>query len=163
MIRYCDVRNNNDIEKLSYYASLIWHEYYPSILSLNQIDYMIQQFQSVHAIKDQILNGYIYYLILDDDKIIGYFGIDERKDQLFLSKLYILKEFRGKKYAYNAFCFIKDIAKRKNLKSIYLTVNKYNYHAIETYQKFGFRTVKSIVTDIGLSYVMDDYVMEFYL
>ena len=44
---------------------------------------------------------------------------------------------------------------------IRLTVNKYNQYTIDAYNKWGFKTVDSVVTDIGNGFVMDDYIMEY--
>ena len=43
--------------------------------------------------------------------------------------------------------------------SVYLTVNKKN-PVRKMYEYMGFKIVKSVVTDIGEGYVMDDYVMQ---
>ena len=45
------------------------------------------------------------------------------------------------------------------LQGMYLTVNKYNEHAIDVYKHYGFKIVDSVVTDIGNGFVMDDYIM----
>ena len=43
----------NDIKLLAQIASEIWHEYWPCLLSVEQIDYMVQKFQSEEAIEEQ--------------------------------------------------------------------------------------------------------------
>lgn len=45
-------------------------------------------------------------------------------------------------------------------KKIQLTVNKHNINSINAYKKWGFKTIDSVVTDIGSGFVMDDYIME---
>ena len=50
-----------------------------------------------------------------------------------------------------------------NKQSIQLTVNKNNTNTIKAYEKWGFKTIDSAVTDIGSGFVMDDYIMEYYL
>lgn len=37
---------NKDIKELAKLANEIWHEYWPSILSTEQIEYMVEKFQS---------------------------------------------------------------------------------------------------------------------
>ncbi|MFQ8625834.1 MAG: GNAT family N-acetyltransferase [Candidatus Gastranaerophilaceae bacterium] len=95
-----------NIKELASLASSIWHEYWTCILSPEQIDYMVENFQSEHAIKNQIENeNYTYYFIVSDGEKAGYFGISNKKEYLFLSKLYIKKEYRnqglGKKHLKN--------------------------------------------------------------
>lgn len=142
-------------------ASNIWHEYWTEILTPEQIDYMVENFQSEKAITNQCKNEkYTYYFIQDNNKNIGYFGISEKENYLFLSKLYISKEYRHKGIGSKSFEKIKQIAIEKSYKSIQLTVNKYNTNTISAYKKWGFEIIDSVVTDIGEGFVMDDYIME---
>ncbi len=149
------------IEKLAAVASAIWHEHYPGIISMEQVDYMVDEFQSAEAIHDQIVNnGYAYFLFLDDDEIIGYFAIKEEPNGLFLSKLYLAKQFRGFGYFNTMLLVIEQMALDKNIMRLYLTVNKRNDQSIAVYKKKGFIILKEQTVDIGGGYVMDDYVME---
>lgn len=151
-----------EIKNLANLASEIWHEYWTEILSLEQINYMVEKFQSEKAIRNQYKNEkYTYFFIQNNDKNIGYFGISEKENYLFLSKLYISKDYRHKGIGSKTFEKIKEIAKGKSYKSIQLTVNKYNTNTIKAYEKWGFKTIDSVVTDIGQDFVMDDYIMEY--
>ena len=148
----------NEINELTELASEIWHEYWPCILTAEQIDYMVEKFQSKKAIKEQIKNeNYTYYFIKVDNEIAGYVGVSDKKDYLFLSKLYIRKEFRHQGLGRLAFNEIKNLG----FKKIRLTVNKYNKNTINAYLKYGFKTIDSVVSDIGCGFVMDDYIMEY--
>ena len=145
------------IEKL---AKIIWNEHYISILTKEQIDYMTDKFQSESAISYQISNdGYEYY-ILFDKKPLGYIAIKKEETRLFLSKLYILKEERGKGYSRLVFDFLYEYTLRNNLKSIYLTVNKENESSISVYNHIGFKITDKKKADIGNGFFMDDYIME---
>jgi len=79
---------------------------------------------------------------------------------LFLSKIYVLKHYRGKKIGKRAMAFVEEQAKSCQLKSIRLTVNKHNTDAIHAYQQLGFKNMGSVVLDIGNGFVMDDFEME---
>ncbi len=147
-----------NIKELASLASSIWHEYWTCILSAEQIDYMVENFQSEKAIANQIeKESYSYYFILQNNEKAGYFGISYKKNYLFLSKLYIKKEFRHKGIGTKAFEIIKELADGKPIR---LTVNKHNTNSITAYKKWGFKTVDAVVTDIGSGFVMDDYIME---
>lgn len=147
----------NDIKELASLASSIWHEYWTCILTPEQIDYMVENFQSEKAIKNQIENeNYTYYFIIKDGAKAGYFGISDKKEYLFLSKLYLKKEYRHQGLGKKAFEKIKELA---NDKPIRLTVNKYNTNTINAYKKWGFEIIDAVVTDIGSGFVMDDYIM----
>ncbi len=161
ILDFSEVEDQN-IDVLAGLASEIWHEYWVEILSPAQIDYMVEKFQSSHAIKNQIKNeDYKYYFITVNGIKAGYFGISFKKDYLFLSKLYIKKDFRHLGIGTKVFEKIKEIAVQNNYKSIQLTVNKYNQNTINAYNKWGFKTIDSVVSDIGGGFVMDDYIMEF--
>lgn len=151
-------------EKLSVLADLaseIWHEYFPCILSEGQIDYMVEKFQSLKAMMEQVESqGYEYFFLCEEETYLGYMGIRLEKEKLFLSKLYLTKENRGKGYSSEAFSFLEKYGAENGKKAIWLTVNKYNNHTINVYRHRGFYVVKSQVCNIGNGYVMDDYVME---
>ena len=121
---------------------------------------MVDKFQSENAIINQIENeNYTYYFLKVDGNVAGYTGVSNRGDYLFLSKLYIKKEFRHKGYGKKAFEEIKKLGFNR----IQLTVNKYNKNTIDAYLKYGFKIINKAVTDIGNGFVMDDYIMEFTL
>ncbi len=163
-MNFINIKTDEEIKLLADLACKIWHEYWPVLLSDAQIDYMVNKFQSYRAIKNQINSeGYIYNIIEENSEVCGYFGIHPEKEKLFLSKLYVKKEFRHMGIGANAFAKICEIAKELNKKSIYLTVNKHNTNTISAYKKWGFKTINSVVTDIGQGFVMDDYIMEFSL
>lgn len=140
-------------------ADEIWHEWFPSILSAEQIDYMVDKYQSEKAIKGQLASeGYKYYFIMKGGTRVGYTAIRRDDDgRLFLSKIYIKKEYRGNGYAREAFEFLKDYCRENGLDAIWLTVNKHNVNSIAVYEKCGFRKIGEGVTDIGNGFVMDDY------
>lgn len=161
MVEFIEVKN---ITTLANLASEIWHEYWVEILTPEQIDYMVENFQSENAISNQIENeNYIYFFINVNGDNAGYIGLSKKQDHLFLSKLYIKKEFRHKGLGTKAFEFIKNFAKENNYKNIILTVNKYNTNTINAYKKWNFHEIDSVVTDIGNGFVMDDYIMEYCL
>ena len=56
------VKTEQQLRVLEKLAGEIWHEYFPSILSEEQIDYMVEKFQSYRAIREQLSGGYAYFL-----------------------------------------------------------------------------------------------------
>ena len=94
-MNFIEIKSVAQIDMLASLASEIWHEYWPVILSQEQIDYMVEKFQSKNAIDKQIKQDcYIYNVIKDNGNNIGYFGVSYKEDYLFLSKLYIKKDYQ---------------------------------------------------------------------
>ncbi|WNQ11297.1 GNAT family N-acetyltransferase [Paenibacillus aurantius] len=156
------VTTAEEIAEVARLAADIWLEYYVSILTTEQIEYMIGKYQSVSAITEQILHqGYEYYLIQHDgSSTVGYMAVKQEEGKLFLSKFYIGKEHRGRGYGSQALAFLEQLGKDRNLSAIWLTVNRHNESSIAVYERKGFTIVREQIADIGNGHVMDDYVME---
>src|SRR5689334_2676621 len=103
------VNTTEEIAEVAQLATEIWREYYVSIITIEQINYMIGKYQSVQAITDQIHNqGYEYYFIQHDGfSAVGYMSARQEEEKLFLSKFYIGKEHRGHGYASQAMAFLE--------------------------------------------------------
>jgi RimJ/RimL family protein N-acetyltransferase len=155
------INSRKQIENVAELGAEIWTEHYSPIIGLDQVNYMLAKYQSPAAIETQIKEGYQYFSLLYNNKMIGYLSIQNRKDHLFISKIYIHKDFRGNGFFSQAFEFIKQKTISQHIHKIELTVNKYNNQSIEVYKKIGFKIIESAVFDIGHSYVMDDYIMQF--
>ena len=154
------VKTKKQIEETARLANEIWHEHYISIISEEQIDYMVGKFQSVEVITEQIKKQhYEYYNFIDNGKSVGYFGfVEQEGGVMFLSKIYLLKSERGKGFSRQAFEFMKEEAKSRGLSKIWLTVNRGNKHSIEIYKKLGMYIERTQIADIGDDFVMDDFV-----
>jgi len=101
----------------------------------------------------------VYFLMLKEDRLVGYLAIQKRGQELFLSKIYLLREYRGLGMGKAALDFIAEKARESGCTSIALTVNKNNDRSIKAYLKMGFENKGGRVTDIGDGFVMDDYLM----
>lgn len=136
-LRFLQVTTAEETAEVARLAAEIWQEYYVSIITIEQIDYMIEKFQSAPAITDQIHHqGYEYYLIHNGDgSIAGYMSAREEDGKLFLSKFYIGKEYRGRSYASQALAFLEKLCEDRNLTHIWLTVNRDNESSIVVYKK----------------------------
>lgn len=158
---FSQVNSDDEITELARMATEIWREYYVSIITIEQIEYMIEQFQSVSAMAKQIHEqGFEYYLFSLNDHTVGYMSVKQDEEKLFLSKFYIKKEYRGHGYASQVMTYLEQLCKERSLSHIWLTVNRYNETSIAVYQKKGFQIVQEQVADIGNGFVMDDYIME---
>ncbi len=159
-LQFQKVSSHEQLQALAALADQIWHEFFPGIISEGQIDYMVEKFQSYQAMKAQLAEGYEYYQFFLDGQFVGYTGIHPENGKLFLSKLYLKKEYRGQGLASQAFSFLEDYCRERGLTAIWLTVNRHNDHTVQVYEHKGFVTVREQAADIGHGYVMDDFVME---
>ncbi len=163
-VTFAPVSTPADQEALAKLAGEIWHEYWPALIGPEQTDYMVENFQSLKAIKrDMAENAYEYWFVVDEaGKTVGYTGGHEEPEtsRFFISKIYLLAEERGKHYASQVIAFYAALCRDRDLHSMYLTVNKRNELGIRAYLGKGFVTIESVETDIGNGFVMDDYVME---
>jgi len=159
MIKFHIANKIEDFQVIEILADTIWREHYIPIVGKPQIDYMLDKFQSVKAMKEQVANGYEYYTVFHQELPVGYMAIKPEKEHLFLSKIYVLSHYRGKGIGKRMMDFIEKKAKNHQLNKIFLTVNKYNTNSIKAYEKIGFKHDRELVQDIGNGFVMDDYVM----
>lgn len=159
-IKLVKAETDDQLMRVSKLADGIWHEYFPGIITTEQVDYMVEKFCSFEAEKVNIKEGYEYYFIKRGGEDIGYTAIKPDGDRLFLSKLYLKKEERGKKYARAVTDMLKEIARERGHRAIWLTVNKHNDSTIAAYKAMGYKTIGEGVADIGNGFVMDDYYME---
>ncbi|MCM1314556.1 MAG: GNAT family N-acetyltransferase [Alistipes senegalensis] len=165
MISIEKIKSISELREIAILAEKIWHECFTGIISEEQIDYMVEKFQSFDAMKNQVINQDYYYMsVRNDGTLCGYIGVKpENDDRFFLSKLYLHESVRGKGIASEMLAKVFEEARNAGKKSVYLTVNKHNSHAVEVYKKTGFSVIDSVVTDIGGGFVMDDYIMEYKL
>lgn len=154
--------DDSDLVAIANLADEIWHQHFQAILSPEQIDYMVEKFQSYPALKSQVEEeGYEYYQTLVDGTLAGYIGIHPETDALFLSKLYLHKDYRGRHIATQAFHFLTDLCKKRGLKKIWLTCNKHNDSSLAVYHHLGFQVTDTQEADIGNGFIMDDYIMTY--
>ncbi len=156
------VETVDQIERVAELARQIWLKHYSPIVGRDQVEYMLQKFQSSTAIAEQINNGYEYYLISARPGFVGYMALvhEAERNRLNLSKLYILEEKRGGGYGTALLCRAMERGKQLGLEKITLRVNKHNKNSINWYKERGFVYAESSKKSIGSGYYMDDYIMQ---
>ena len=84
------------------------------------------------------------WLILSDDKIVGYviltfiFSFEYQGRIAFLDELYLIDTAREKGIGSQTLLFIKTVSQKLSLKLIYLELEKHNLKADKLYLKSGF-------------------------
>lgn len=156
---------STDIKILQELAHTIWHSHYPGIISMGQIEFMLNLMYSTNTIHAELNEGYCWALLLLENKPAGFLSFHFEPDitRVKLDKLYVLSEHHGKGYGWQSLEYVKKCAAELKANYIYLSVNKNNKKAINSYLKSGFYIEKEVVTDIGNGFVMDDYIMAYKL
>jgi len=153
--------NDTQLQALAKCAKEIWNEYFIRIISQEQINYMVANFQSYPALYKAIHEDhYVYFLAYERQELIGYCGVQIQEERLFLSKLYVKANMRGKKVSSKLLNEAVAYAKSHACQAIYLTCNKYNTPSLQIYAHKGFQIIDSITSDIGQGFVMDDYILQ---
>jgi diamine N-acetyltransferase len=160
-LQFVPVTTPAQLDVVAGLAREIWYEYYVPLIGRAQVDYMVSRFQSSGAMAQQLREGYEYFLTERDGQGIGYCAVQPQpaESSLFLSKLYLLRDARGAGTGRVCMEFIEQLARRRGLKLLWLTVNKGN-PAVKAYERLGFRIAADLVMDIGGGFVMDDFRME---
>ncbi len=149
-------------------AGEIWREYFPSIISGEQIEYMLDEFLSPEKLSEDLEQGYHSYWIIDakDEKSgFAHVHFDHEYSMLpslrgfFISKIYLKKDARGKGLGKLSLLDLERLAREHGSGYMYLTVNRHNRLAISAYERRDFRIVGQAKKDIGSGYVMDDFIM----
>ena len=121
---------------------------------------MADLFLSVSAIKDLSDSGALFRVLQEKERFLGFCEYMKEDERVFLSKLYVKKEYRNQGLGKKLFEDCVNYAKENGLRRIYLTVNKHNTPSYEIYRHLGFEVVDAVGNEIGRGYVMDDYIME---
>lgn len=142
-------------------AEQIWWPTYSSILSAEQLQYMLDTIYSPENITRQLATGSQTYLLLKEGEeavaFAAYSPREEKPEVYKLHKLYCLPQTQGKGYGR---ILVEEVAARALTAGSHLlelNVNRYN-NAKTFYEKMGFTVAYEEDIAIG-PYWMNDYVM----
>jgi RimJ/RimL family protein N-acetyltransferase len=153
------VSTEKDIERVSKLSDIIWHQHYPSIITVEQINYMLEKFHSPVALAEQMKNGQVYFLIEVDEAIIGYCSFLKKTEGVyFLNKFYIDQTQQGKGIGKEVFRLLLE--EMLHPTEISLQVNRRNINSVNFYFKVGFTIEEAKDFPIGDGYSMDDFIMK---
>ena len=154
------IETSNDFRQLEPFAASIWEQHYTPIIGADQVAFMLNKYQSAQAMFDQFSAGYKYAVVISGGQKAGYFAYDGKAEKdVFISKLYIHKDFRRRGLGRRILDFISKEARALGCMAMTLSVNKDNSDSIQFYTAYGFQTIKAQKVAIGEGYYMDDYVM----
>ena len=142
----------------------IWLAYYPGIISVEQIRYMLSVWYQPGNMAHEMQARDVWYALVEVEErgAVGYISFEKLalEPVLFINKLYLLPEVHGHGLGGLTLRWAEDRARDLRCKLVRLRVNKRNAPAIRAYLRHGFHFTEDVCSDIGSGFVMDDYVME---
>jgi GNAT superfamily N-acetyltransferase len=135
---------------------------YGDLLGEEQLNYMLDKFYSIAALRAQLIEGHIFLIAQEEDNDIAfasYSVFNQGSLTVKLHKLYVLPEAHGKGLGKFLINEVRDKALDLNAANLQLNVNRYN-KAKDFYEKMGFVVKETVDIEIGNGFFMNDYVME---
>lgn len=152
--------SENDIQIIRQLAFAIWPATYKSILSADQIAYMLDKMYKEAALKSQFQDNHKFLIAYRSNKPVAFAGYSQKENQKwYLNKIYVLEEEKGKGIGKMLIEYIIAELKANNFHCLVLNVNRYN-KAKEFYEHLGFKVISEEDIPIGNGYYMNDYVLE---
>ncbi|MCH5598355.1 GNAT family N-acetyltransferase [Niabella ginsengisoli] len=150
-----------DLPIIKSLALSIWPETYSSILSAQQIEYMLELFYSNNALTNDFnKTGYHFFIINIDEVDSGYAGVEAKDNYTWhLHKIYLSQKFHGKGLGKVLIRYVENFAKEHGASFLTLNVNRYN-KSLHFYKACGYTILKEENIDIGNGFFMNDYVMK---
>ena len=162
-LRYAIVAGTrDDIATVQRLADVTWRAYYPGIVPLPQIDYMLAQGYATAALEKFVRDaGAGLALARVDGEAVGFAAWYRPGEPATtkLDKLYVLPRLHRVGLGRALIAHVEDAARRDGSRTLILNVAKRNVKAIAAYRACGFHTREATVIDIGDGFAMDDYIM----
>ncbi len=92
--------------------------------------------QLKNRMTDFLKNGYKAYLIIHNEKVIGYALIDITKDPKYLRQFFVVREERRKQYGKKAFA---KLLEKLDAKQLDIDVLSWNEIGIKFWEAIGFK------------------------
>jgi GNAT superfamily N-acetyltransferase len=159
--------SNSDLATIHEMAEVVFRQTYRSILSPDQMDYMMEWMYSLPNLEKQVAQGHTYYIAWNGVDPQGYLSV--RKDSTdpdgtevwHLEKIYVMPSAQGTGLGHQlletAKLHVRD--NKSSLKArIELNVNR-NNPAVGFYKHQGLTILRQGDFPIGNGFFMNDYIM----
>jgi ribosomal protein S18 acetylase RimI-like enzyme len=138
----------------------VWPRTYASLLSAEQIEYMLELMYSEKSLAEQMEQGIRFIIVYDDQDPVGFAAYEKIGLNLWkLHKLYVLSSEQGKGTGRFVMDHIIEKIIAEGAQALQLQVKRDN-KARFFYEKLGFDIIEEKDFDIGKGYLMMDYIME---
>lgn len=151
-----------DFETIAALARTIWFAHYTSIISKEQIEYMLGgRFTAANLARYLGAPDRWMHVLRVDGEVVGYssHALTTTPREMKLEQLYLLPALHGRGLGKLMMEHIETHARELGCDTLMLQVNKRNTTAASVYFHSGFKVREEIVIDIGNGYVMDDYIL----
>jgi len=151
----------NDIPLIRSLTFAIWPQTYASLLTKEQIDYMLNMMYSETSLQQQMeIDSCTFIIIYADETPVAFASYNQTKPAVWkLHKIYVLASEQGKGTGKFIISYIVNEIKKQDAKALQLQVKRDN-PAQNFYTKLGFTIIETADFDIGNGYFMKDYIME---
>jgi diamine N-acetyltransferase len=147
-----------DVDALKEIGKQTFAETFSSVNSIeNMTSYLKSEF-STETLKTQLTDeGSEFYFAELDGRPVGYLKINlgqsqteiKDKEALEIERVYVLKEFHGKKVGQKLYEKALTIARQKSIDYVWLGVWEKNFRAIRFYEKNGFIAFDNHIFRLG--------------
>ncbi len=154
----------HDIPVIQALAAEIWPVTFEHILSLEQINYMMDMMYSDSALEQQMVSqGHQFLLARQNDRNIGYLSFElnyKSEKTTKIHKIYLLPETQGQGIGKRLIEEAAVFALQHGNDTLSLNVNRDN-NAINFYKRIGFEIAGQENIAIGNGFLMEDYIMKY--
>ena len=151
-----------DVERLAALAREIWYAHYPAIITVAQIEYMLEERYDAGVVLAELRREDLWWdKLVVEGAMAGFasYFLTSVPGEMKLDKLYVHPQLQRRGYGGMMVGRACAVARAHGCSRMVLAVNKNNRGAIAAYLKHGFRVADAVVKDIGGGFVMDDYIM----
>ncbi len=141
----------------------IWKQVYPSVVPMEQIEFLLSTWYSTAALTEQMKqSGHQFILVEWNDEAVGYASysmkLANQPERFRVHKLYLQPALHGKGIGRDMLKFIAEESMPLGCRELELNVHKRN-PAVGFYRHVGFTVEQDVVLVIGDGHVLDDYIM----
>jgi GNAT superfamily N-acetyltransferase len=150
-----------EIDAVCALARMVWQATYPALISQTQIDAMLADRYASERILSQLNDpNHAWWVARQNHTLAGFAHAVLDGTTCKLDKLYVDPHRQRHGVGATLLQAVRDWARQRQARRLWLQVNRGNTQAIAAYRKYGFQIVESRIFDIGDGFVMDDHVME---
>lgn len=148
----------NNLIELQVIGKTTFHETFAETNSESDLAKYLDESFDMNKLTTELNNSESFFFLAKlDEKVIGYLKLNIGSAQtesiidnaLEIERIYVLKEFHGKRVGSLLYNKAKEFALEKNLKQIWLGVWEHNQRAISFYKKQGFKEFSKHIFKLG--------------